>query len=137
MASPTRQKRVADRLQEEISALLQREIKDPRLTLVTVTRVNIDRELAYASVFVSAVADETRRKEILRVLEGARGFIRREIGQRVRLRQTPHIVFHWDPGPDNVEQVGRLLDELRAANLPAEAKAESPRLEEDRRDDER
>ena len=94
MTSTLRQKRVADRLQVEISELFQREMNDPRLELVTVTRVNIDRELEYAHVFVSTVGDEARQAEVLAILKGAHGFIRREIGRRVRLRRTPQLVFH-------------------------------------------
>jgi len=121
MPSALRQKRVAERIQAEISELLLREMKDPRLALVTVTRVNIDRELEHASIFVSTVGGEARRQEVMRVLEGAKGFIRREIGRRVQLRRTPQIVFHWDPGLEKVEQVGHLLDELKASTPPADA----------------
>ena len=123
MPSPIRQKRVADRIQAEISELLLLEMKDPRLALVTVTRVNIDRELEHASVFVSTIGDEARQTEVMHVLEGATGFVRREIGRRVQLRHTPQIVFHWDPGPEKVEQVGRLLDELKTSNVPTEGDA--------------
>lgn len=123
MPSALRQKRVADRLQAEISELLLREMKDPRLALVTVTRVNIDRELEHASIFVSTVGGEARWQEVMRVLEGAKGFIRREIGRRVQLRRTPQLVFHWDPGPEKVEQVGHLLDELKASTPPADAES--------------
>jgi len=118
--TPVRQKRVADRLQAEISELIQRELKDPRLNLVTVTRVMIDRELEHANVFVSTVVDEAGRKtEVLRGLESAKGFLRREVGRRIQLRRVPELRFHWDPGPDNVEQVGQLLDQLKSAE-PAE-----------------
>ena len=123
MPSALRQKRVADRLQAEVSELLLREMKDPRLALVTVTRVNVDRELEHASIFVSTVGGEARRQEVMRVLEGAKGFIRREIGRRVQLRRTPQIVFHWDPGLEKVEQVGHLLDELKASTPPADAES--------------
>jgi ribosome-binding factor A len=115
MATPVRQKRVAERIQHEIADLLQHEIKDPRLELVSVTRVVVDRELAHANVFVSAIADEARQKEVMQVMRGAAGFIRREVGRRVRLRTTPEILFHWDPGPEKVEQVAQLLDQLKAA----------------------
>ena len=123
MPSALRQKRVAERIQAEISELLLREMKDSRLALVTVTRVNIDRELEHASIFVSTVGGEARRQEVMRVLEGAKGFIRREIGRRVQLRRTPQLVFHWDPGPEKVEQVGHQLDELKASTPPAHAES--------------
>ncbi len=125
MASTLRQKRVADRLQVEISELFQREMNDPRLELVTVTRVNIDRELEYANVFVSTVGDEARRAEVLAILKGAQGFIRREIGRRVKLRRTPQLIFHWDLAPEKGEQVEQLLDQLRAQNQATEAESDS------------
>jgi ribosome-binding factor A len=99
MPNPIRQRRVADRLQQETSLLLQ-EMNDPRLDLVTVTQVNIDRELEYANVFVSTVGDEARRKEVMHVLNGARSYVRREIAKRVQLRRAPEINFHWDPTPE-------------------------------------
>lgn len=115
MPTPIRQKRVAERIRAEISDILQRELKDPRLGMVTVTRVMIDRELAQANVFVSTIGDEARKKEMMQALAHAAGFIRREVGHRVKLRNTPNIVFHWDPGLENVEDVSRLLDEIKHA----------------------
>jgi ribosome-binding factor A len=119
MTSTVRQKRVADRLQAVISELIQREMNDPRLELVTVTRVIIDRELEYANVFVCTVGDESRQAQVLNVLKGAHGFIRREVGRRVQLRRTPEIIFHWDLAPDKGEQVEQLLDQLRAGQAQA------------------
>ena len=113
MPSSLRQKRVADRLQAEISALIQQEMNDPRLHLVTVTTVNIDRELEHASVFVSTIGDEARRKEILQALHHATGFIRRAVSRRLQLRRAPEVIFHWDPSPEKVEEVSRLLDQLK------------------------
>jgi ribosome-binding factor A len=120
MPSLLRQRRVADRMQQEVSTLLQ-EMKDPRLELVTVTQVNVDRELEYANIFVSTVGDEARRKEVLAVLEHAKGFVRREIGKRVQLRRAPELVFHWDPSPEKAEHIAQLLDEIKAgAAAPAQ-----------------
>jgi ribosome-binding factor A len=113
MPSALRQKRVADRLLQEISALLL-EMNDPRLSLVTVTVVNIDRELEHANVFVSTVGDEARRKEVMQVLNGAKGYIRREVSHKVQLRRAPELIFHWDPSPEKAEQISHLLDELKA-----------------------
>lgn len=123
MATPIRQKRVAERLRAEISDLLQRELKDPRLGMVTVTRVTIDRELAHADVYMSTLGDAERRSEMLDALRSAVGFIRREVGRRVQLRNTPQLVFHWDPGMENVEHISRLLDELKE-NRPTTGEAD-------------
>ena len=125
MPSVLRQKRVADRLQQEVSTLLL-EMKDPRLDLVTVTRVNIDRELEYANIFVSTVGDDARRKEVLQALDHAKGYIRREIGQRVQLRRAPEVIFHWDPSPEKAEQISQLLDELKAAPPAAPSAPPTP-----------
>jgi ribosome-binding factor A len=119
MPTPIRQKRVADRLQQEISQLLQTEMNDPRLALVSVTVVNVDRELEYANVFFSTVGDEERRKEVMRVLNGARGYIRREIARRVQLRRAPELIFHWDPSPEKAEHIAQLLDQIKAEQQPA------------------
>ncbi len=119
MPSVLRQKRVADRLQAEISQLIQLEMNDPRLALVTVTVVNIDRELEYANVFVSTVGDEARRKDVMRALEHATGFIRREVARRVQLRRAPELIFHWDPSPEKAEHIAQLLDEIKAVENPA------------------
>ncbi len=124
MPTPVRQKRVAERIRLEIAELLQRELKDPRLALVTVTRVTVDRELAHADVYVSNLGDAADHAVMMAALESAAGFIRREVGRRVRLRLTPNLVFHWDPGMENVEQVARLLDQLHTAP-PAEAADEA------------
>jgi ribosome-binding factor A len=119
MPSPIRQRRVADRLLQETSQLLQ-EMNDPRLALVTVTRVNIDRELEYANVFVSTVGDAARRKEVILVLDGAKGYVRREIARRVQLRRAPELIFHWDPSPEKAEHIAQLLDEITPAGPASE-----------------
>ncbi len=114
MASTVRAKRVADRIRAEVSDLLQKEVADPRLRLVTVTDVSVDRELAYANVYVSSVGDENRPKEVLKALERARGFLRREVASRMQLRSMPQLRFHWDPTPDRGEKMARLIDEVMA-----------------------
>lgn len=119
MSTPLRQKRVAERIRQEISDLLQRELKDPRLALASVTRVSVDRELSHADVYVSNLGEAADHQAMLAALESASGLIRREIGRRVRLRLTPRLVFHWDPGPQNVEQIAQLLDGLKAGQAPA------------------
>jgi ribosome-binding factor A len=113
MPTPLRQKRVADRLQQELSSLLQT-MNDPRLELVTVTVVNIDRELEYANVFVSTVGDEARKRTVMQALNNAKGFIRREVARRVQLRRAPEVIFHWDPSPEKAEHIAGLLDQLKA-----------------------
>ncbi len=107
-----RQQRAADRIRLELSELLLREAKDPRLALLTVTDVTIDRELVFADIYVNALGVETRRDEVMEALEHAKGYLRSEIGARVRLRRTPELRFHWDPSWEHGERIAQLLDSL-------------------------
>ncbi len=94
--------------------MLVREISDPRLDLIYVTDVKVDKELAYADVFVSAVEGHDRSREVLTGLESASGFIRRTLAGRVDLRVFPRLRFHWDPTPENADQIEKILADLRA-----------------------
>lgn len=113
MPSKARVQRIADRIKEEVSEMLLRDLSDPRLAKIFVTDVNVDRELSYADVFVSALEGSTRSKEILDGLESASGFIRRELARRVELRAFPRLRFHWDPTPENADRIERKLAEIR------------------------
>lgn len=93
--------------------MLLKEINDPRLFQIFVTDVNVDRELAYANIYVSAVEGATRSKEILEGLESASGFLRRELSARIELRTFPRLRFHWDPTPENAEHMEQLFKQLK------------------------
>ena len=90
-----------------------REISDPRLQQVFVTDVRVDRELAFADVYVSAVEGAGRSEEVLAGLKSASGFLRRALAGRVELRTFPRLRFHWDPTPENADHIERLLSELK------------------------
>ena len=114
MPSPTRLKRIADRVQQEISEMLvMGEINDPRLIGISITDVNVDRELTYADVFVSAVEGHERAPEILAGLESASGYLRRQLSDRIELRSFPRLRFHWDPTPERADRIEQLLDKIR------------------------
>lgn len=112
MMSKIRQQRVAEGLRAELMDLLQNELRDPRLNLVTITDVTIDRELRHASVFVSALAGPEEQRQIMKALEGATGFLRREIARRIHLRTVPELRFRWDPSLERGERIGQILDHL-------------------------
>lgn len=113
MPTGIRLQRIADRIRQELSEMLIREVNDPRLQLIFVTDVEVDRELAYADIYVSAVEGAGRSKEILAGLESASGFLRRALAERIELRTFPRLRFHWDPTPENADAVERLLARLR------------------------
>jgi len=108
-----RVQRIADRIRQEFSELLIREISDPRLRNIFVTDVRVDRELAYADVYVSAVEGAARASEILQGLKHASGFLRHELTARVELRAFPQLRFHWDPTPENADHIEQLLAQIR------------------------
>lgn len=107
-----KQDRVAGRINTILSGLLLREVSDPRLQNVTITEVDIDPELQYAKVYVNALGDETRQDEVMHALERAKGFLRREVGSRVRLRKTPELHFIWDARLERVERINEILSHL-------------------------
>lgn len=114
MANQVRQRRVGDRIRAEISDLLTREMSDPRLKLVTITNVLVDRELEHANVWVCRADGDEAEAEVMKALEGARGFLRREVAARVQLRRAPELVFHWDHSPDHAEKMAHILDKLKS-----------------------
>ncbi len=112
MPSDIRLQRIADRIREELSSMLLKEISDPRLHQIYVTDVRVDRELAYADVYVSAVEGKSRAADVLSGLESANGFLRRALSARVELRVFPRLRFHWDPTPENADHIEEVLSRL-------------------------
>ena len=113
MPSGIRIKRIEDRIQQELSEMLIHEISDPRLKQIYVTGIKVDRELAFAEGYVSAVEGASRSEEVLEGLKSASGFLRRTLSARVELRAFPKLRFHWDPTPENADHIEKLLAGLR------------------------
>jgi ribosome-binding factor A len=110
--------RMAEQIRSKLSALLLREVSDPRLQSVTVTEVRLDPELIFADVFVNALGDEGRQEEVMQGLSRANGFLRRELGKRVRLRTVPELHFHWDVTLERAEHLNRLISNLEIPPPP-------------------
>jgi ribosome-binding factor A len=106
-------KRIEDRIQQDLSELLLFKMQDPRLSGVSVTDVRVDRELSYASIYVSSLEGSDQAKEVLDGLESAKGFLRRELSQRAQLRYFPQLRFHWDPTPERADHIEQLLNQIR------------------------
>jgi len=107
-----KQDRMADRIRIILSELLLREVSDPSLHNITVTEVKLDPELMFADIYVNALGDESREKEVLAGLGRAKGFLRREVGKRVRLRNVPNLNFHWDRTLERGERLSQILSHL-------------------------
>ena len=110
--SKIRQERTAEQIQIILSELFLKEVSDPRLAGITVTEVLIDRELQHANVYVNALGDDEREKEVMEGLNSASGFLRGQVAQRLDLRSAPVIHYHWDPRLRYAEEVNDLLDSL-------------------------
>lgn len=120
MVSTGRAQRIAQRIQEELSTMLLLNISDPRLEGIFVSIVRVDRELAYANIFVSALEGSARKEEILQGLERASGYIRRELTHRVDLRSFPRLRFYWDPSPEHAERIDEIIASLDEEGEPPE-----------------
>ena len=110
--------RVADQLQKELAVLIQREVKDPRLGMVTVSGVEVSRDLGYADVHVTLLGEQTpeRIKENLAVLKRAAGFLRSQIARRIKLRHVPELRFHYDESVVRGQHLSSLIDEAVASD---------------------
>ncbi|HZH59972.1 30S ribosome-binding factor RbfA [Metabacillus halosaccharovorans] len=115
-----RANRVGEQMKKELGDIIGRKIKDPRIGFVTVTDVNVSGDLQIAKVFISVLGDEEQRQNTLKGLAKAKGFIRSEIGQRIRLRKTPEIQFEFDESIDYGNRIETLLHELNVENKEEE-----------------
>ncbi|MCL0094757.1 30S ribosome-binding factor RbfA [Dehalococcoidales bacterium] len=108
--------RVNNLIRQEISELLQRQVKDPRLgSFIAVTEVSTSPDLRQAKIFVSSINNE--RQEILSVLAAASGFFRNQLARRLRLRRIPELSFHWDTSIERGDHLLRLIDKVSIDRL--------------------
>ena len=107
-----RLERISEEMKKEVSSIIQYELKDPRLPqMVSVTSAEVTRDLRYAKIYVSVLGSEEEKENALKALKSAQGFIRREIGHRLKLRYTPELVFHLDNSIERGVYITRLIDE--------------------------
>lgn len=92
--------------------MLVRDISDPRLSGISITDVRVDRELAYADIYFSALEGSARAAEILDGFEHAKGFLRHELAVRIDLRTFPRLRFHWDPTFEKADSIEKLFASL-------------------------
>ena len=108
-----RSSRVGEQMKKELSDIIGRKIKDPRIGFVTVTDVQVTGDLQQAKVYISVLGDEKQKEETLKGLTKAKGFIRSEIGSRIRLRKTPDLIFEFDESIDYGNKIENLLSQLK------------------------
>jgi len=111
--------RVNTLLRHEISELLKRQVKDPRLgTFIIVTEVSTSSDLKYAKIFVSCIASEEEKQETLSVLASASGFFRRELAKRLDLPRIPELNFQWDDSIERGDHLLQLIDRVSKESTP-------------------
>jgi len=114
MSQGSRSDRVADQIRSELATLLVREVHDPGIGFVTLTRVQVSPDLQLARVHYTALGDEKTRQNSERALERAAPFLRRQIGSRLRLKRVPELKFVYDESIAGQDRIEQLLNELHA-----------------------
>ncbi len=107
----SRTRRVGEQMQRELAQLIQREVKDPRLGMVTVSGVDVSRDYSVAKVYITVLGDNADPAQTLAILNKVSGFLRHELGQRMVLRTVPALTFHYDESVERGSELSRLIDE--------------------------
>jgi len=117
MSQGPRPNRVADQIRAELAELLTREVHDPGIGFVTLTRVQVSADLQAARVYYTALGEEAARRRTARALDRAAPFLRRQIGARLRLRRVPQLTFLYDESIAGQDRIEQILNEIHA-NTP-------------------
>lgn len=108
-----RPERLAEAIKQEISDIVRDELKDPRIGFVTITRVEVSTDLRHAKIYVSVFGEKKEQEDSIAALQRAKGFIRSELGRRIRLRHVPEINFILDQSIDRGSKVLELLSKVK------------------------
>ena len=118
--------RVGELLQAEIARLLLRQLKDPRLSMATVSRVDVSADLRHACVYISRIGSESEQRAAIQGFERATGFIRSQLGKHLKLRYTPELTFKLDTTIAYGVRISRMLHDLIPAPTVASAEGDTP-----------
>ncbi|MDI3547167.1 MAG: ribosome-binding factor [Halanaerobiales bacterium] len=111
--SRQRAQRLAELLKKEISDILLREVKDPRIGFVSVTNIDVSGDLRHAKIYVSVYGDEREKMETMEGLEQATGFIRKLLGERITVYHTPELLFRYDNSIEHGAHISQLLEKVK------------------------
>lgn len=112
--SGRRNERLGEEIREAVATVIAGGLKDPRIGFITVTRVALTADLRTARVYVGVLGEPAQREKSLAGLRQAAGFIRREVGRRIRARHTPELSFHYDTGLDATDRIAQILKDSSA-----------------------
>ncbi len=108
-----RSEKIADLIQKEISHLLVRTLKDPRIGFVTITKVAVSEDCRMAKVYFSVAGPSDERKRSTDGLNSAKGYVRKELGRRIRLKHIPDITFQFDPSIEYAIHIGEVIEQIK------------------------
>jgi ribosome-binding factor A len=114
MSQGSRPDRVADQIRSEVASMLARDVHDPGVGFVTITRVQVTPDLQHARIHYTALGDDKARANTAKALGRASTFLRRQIGSRLRLRRVPEIEFRYDESIEGQDRIEQLLNSIRA-----------------------
>ena len=126
MAQGTRAARVGDQIQAELASLLTREVHDPGIGFLTITSVKVSGDLQQARVYYTTIGDDKAKRESARALNRATPFLRRQVGQRLRLKRVPELTFFYDESIEKGDRVERILHELELERAARPAGGDDP-----------
>ncbi|MBI4475721.1 MAG: 30S ribosome-binding factor RbfA [Acidobacteria bacterium] len=132
-----RPERVGDQLRSELSELLSREVHDPGVGFITLTRVRVTPDLQLARVYYTSLGNEVARRNTERALQRVTPFLRHELGRRLRLRRVPELHFLFDKSVEGQARIEQVLEEIHAADAERHSStgSEGPEQDEGRKDD--
>jgi ribosome-binding factor A len=113
-----RSERVADLIQREVAEMLVKSIKDPRIGFVTITKVTVSEDCRFAKVYFSVAGTPAERESSGKGLDSAKGYVRKELGRRLRLRYTPEIVFQFDPSIEYAIHMEEVIRSIHRGEEP-------------------
>ncbi len=114
-----RSEKVADLIQKEISQMLVKSIKDPRIGFVTITKVTVSEDCRFAKVYFSVAGTLAERESSVKGLDSAKGYVRKELGRRLHLRYTPEISFQFDPSIEYAIHMEELIQSIHRGKEPS------------------
>ena len=113
MVHGSRASRVGDQIQAELASLLTRQVHDPGIGFLTITQVKLSPDLQQARVYYTSIGDDKAKRESARALDRETPFLRRQVGQRLRLKRVPELTFFYDESIEQGDRVERILQELK------------------------
>lgn len=131
MSQGSRTDRVADQIRSEIASMLARDVHDPGIGFITITRVTVTPDLQHARISYTVMGDDKARRNSARALDRAAPFLRRQIGSRLRLKRVPDLEFVYDESIAGQDRIEQLLKEIHAADDAAAGARPSPHTDDE------